>query len=412
MDIFTHYLDLIELAQTPDNRLINRVRILLKPKGWGRLNPESHRPWHEKIWFRYGKITSAVIDPLKVESAPDVLYRIPGGFLVLWIELVAVTYSLLNAAKTAGFDLPQPTVPTTEAALFEVFFWTIIILLAPAHYSRLYRFLTSERHSRLYRILFFLGLLTAFWVVFLFPGMFLERLLPDVARTTGNLRGTDVLLSGFVGFFIFIPALAYLWFLSIDLILWAVFVLTGTWIYFIMFHESHPIRQIQRLVFEEIPRRNCPKEKWQLTGLAEEELEAIRAWAEANREGTEKRLLPTIIFFSLVQLFGWNAMVNTEIGQRLIGLWNQMLSLMATTSFWGVLMAVLVGVLLVFFLIPFVAIGKLFMNILPQSLIIEACIVAKHQKQRMRPPAPDKEEPVPARFWDRLAFVFGYERRT
>lgn len=419
MDIFEHYLDLIELAQTPNIQLINQIRRRLRPPfSWQSVSGVPLTGW-KTIWLRYGKITSAMISPLKVDALTDVIYRIPGVFLVLWIEMVALIYGMLLAVKASGMELPTSTqsVSALEAFLFQLFFWAIVLLIAPAHYHHLFHFFKNPAYSYLYRGLIFLVLLVVFVLVFLAPHLSPKisvLLFGNFLNATGNIRWTDILLSVIVGLFVFIPALSYLIFLSVDLFLWAIFLLVGAWAYFVIFHESHPVQQIQRLVFEDIPHRNNPHMKWKLVDLDESELEAIRDWAEANREGTEKRLLPTIIFFSLVQLFGWNAIANTSFGQQLIGLWNQSMALITATplGFMSVLLSVLMGVIVGLFLVPFIAIGKLFVNILPQSLIIEACIVAKHHKrQAAEPPALESSVELPLGFWDRVAFVFGYTRR-
>ncbi|HEU0297580.1 MAG TPA: hypothetical protein VFR47_32865, partial [Anaerolineales bacterium] len=125
-----------------------------------------------------------------------------------------------------------------------------------------------------------------------------------------------------------------------------------------------------------------------------------------------KRLLPTIIFFSLIQLFGWNAISNTVVWQRIINIWNDLIAPMLSNglSSLGIVVSVLAGFVLAIAFAPFIIIGQLFSNILPQSLIIEACIVARYarEKETESTRLSEMTGKTPPRCIDRLAYLLGY----
>jgi hypothetical protein len=296
-------------------------------------------------------------------------------------------------------------------------------LLSPAIYHYGFRAFAGRGYQgKIWRVFFLTAVFVAALIVLALPGPSLQilRIGPVLAPSGDTLpayhRDASTLARvALVTFTTLIPSMIYILSLVIDTILWMIWAV-GTFVaYFLLFHSSHPTEQIKRLLVDEIPRSHGSRIPWRLLELDGVELDAIQKWAEANREGTEKRLLPTIVLFSLLQFFGWNAVSRTMFWQWLSETWSKVGGFLSGNQAFplGILAFATLGILVGIMLIPVVAIGQLFSNLLPQSLIIEACIVARyaHQREEARSLQGTTRSPVPSRFLDRLAFLFGYVPR-
>jgi len=136
-------------------------------------------------------------------------------------------------------------------------------------------------------------------------------------------------------------------------------------------YRPFPQEMINALVLEPIPASEDIQAVWQLEDLEIAEIRLLREWAEANREATEKRLLPTTILFAALGLFGDTDPFNNAVQaillliQRVLSAENPILN-----SFGGLMLAWVFVLLAVIF--------NPIANLIVQSLIIEACLVAEH----------------------------------
>ncbi|HLO14714.1 MAG TPA: hypothetical protein VK206_07795, partial [Anaerolineales bacterium] len=339
------------------------------------------------------------------------------------LELIAFVYTIIVFARITEVFIARPsTISQTEAIIFVNVFWVAIILMTPAIYNYGATFVFKKKHGSIWRIIFATVIFTTIVIMLLFPNyelhlLNLESNSTTISSTLYHYIGSwqSITLTAFVTVVILVPSLIYITLLFVDVVLWLIWAGGSVWTYFMLFHRTHPMQKIQKLIYEEIHRKDDEKTSWKLIECDMKEIDSIQAWAEANREGTEKRLLPTIIFFSLIQLFGWNAISNTVVWQRIIEVWDKFIALMLGNglSSLGIAVSVVVGCVLAIVLAPFIAIGQLFSNILPQSLIIEACIVAKYvrEKELKSTPLFDVNSKIPSRFIDRLAYLLGYVPR-
>jgi len=143
-----------------------------------------------------------------------------------------------------------------------------------------------------------------------------------------------------------------------------------------------PLEVVRKLVLEPVPASQGSAHDWRLLDLTKSELEMLRRWAQANREGTDKRLLPTAVLFAILGAFAntktftdlidrllvWLSAVADAIGRRADAPLVQP-GIAEIVAFWAVMLA---------FFSFIEVLSKLFENLVAQSVIVEACIVAEH----------------------------------
>jgi hypothetical protein len=120
--ISNHYTDLIDSAQMVDSVVLERIRQYLKPQSVFSGHPTEYRNWWHKLWSLYIKYTTWIVAPLKADDTTVFIYRLPIMFLVLWLELIALIYSILVFGGITEVYIARPsTVPQTEAIILHMF---------------------------------------------------------------------------------------------------------------------------------------------------------------------------------------------------------------------------------------------------------------------------------------------------
>jgi hypothetical protein len=112
----------------------------------------------------------------------------------------------------------------------------------------------------------------------------------------------------------------------------------------------------------------------------------LRTWAEANREGTYKRLLAAFLFLVVLFVLANANFMSAAVDRVLAWMGHVLGGLMRPASM--SLSIVLVGEWTAFFLVvtvlmvPIFLIVNLLANLTVQGLILEACIVAGHASEQ------------------------------
>lgn len=174
--------------------------------------------------------------------------------------------------------------------------------------------------------------------------------------------------------------------------------------------EPRPVKTILELASEEIQSSPPDSISWKLTDLSVTKIKVLRQWAEANREGSEKRTVPAFLVAALITMVFSSDYLRRILDYFLSSLATNSLNYLQAKSFFALPIEVSISTLII---IPFLAIFTiavlkyliaLFRNIVAQNLIIEACIIAEYsletQTQNISHPTGKKN------FLDRLVRLF------
>jgi len=167
-------------------------------------------------------------------------------------------------------------------------------------------------------------------------------------------------------------------------------------------HTAFPKDKIQQLAIDEIQESDKKRAGWRLIDLDKSELETLKDWAAENREGSDKRLLPTAMILAFVALFANTNWFNETL-DGIIGFVNKVLFSSPDSGqkveFWNI-----VGVTLLFMMVFSVvrALSSLFSNLVVQNIIVEACIVAGYAVDVEKEKTVETPVINTQSFWERL----------
>jgi len=349
-----------------------------------------------------------------IYSPLPTMFRIeslPIFFMILSISLFISQLWLMFADVSLdyifGGSLPKTSSNLEIPIYINVVFCAVVIMLAVAAYWRWIEFFRDCRYSKRWRLILALGFVA---IAFSFPywafrpeyrAQFPLHLLED---------NVDLILFAIMYIFFLIPPGTFYYMLVIDTAVFGRWLLLVIGQYFVSAHDPFPKKSIREIVLEPIPSSGG-KEEWRLTELTKAELESLRTWAEANREGTEKRLLPTLVLFGILAVFA-NIQVFSHAMDQVLTWLSKLLSKPAVFSPLSILGSLLqlsvftfvVGLPIAIFIYSLVL---LFRNLVTQSLIIEACIVAEHVREQHRSVDSSIETITGHKgFWQRLINLF------
>ncbi len=180
-----------------------------------------------------------------------------------------------------------------------------------------------------------------------------------------------------------IPATSYFWALAFDGLSWGWLVYCTLAGGISSIHAPRPIQTILTLAIQEIPPSEPYQLSWRLVDLPKDDIIQMRQWAEANREGSEKRTVPAFLVSALVGILLTSDLIRGA-GDRFLAslarivedLSRQQSILPLSINTILLLMAVLM--LLILAMVVTKNLVDLFRNIVAQNLIVEACIVAEY----------------------------------
>lgn len=184
-----------------------------------------------------------------------------------------------------------------------------------------------------------------------------------------------------------IPASMYLAAIVLDSILFVLFIIRTLFGGIASVHDPRPIEMVLKLANEEIPANKSGAPIWKLSQLHKDEIVTLGQWAEANREGSEKRTIPASIIAALVGVTLTSDVVRGALDTMLSGFANSFTGFMQTESILTMLTDFSVSLYIVFpvILLLLLTFAKkliaLFRNIVAQNLIVEACILTEYAIQ-------------------------------
>lgn len=343
----------------------------------GTAAPPDMTAWspRRRLFFRISSPLLTTFSAGTFEELAEFLYTFAViGAIWLYALLTWTASAAVFLDNILGNTLSPPT------AGIDVALWGIALLgvgnaLFPLAYLRWIAFWHDTRYSRRGRriltLLFLICLAVAVtWLITTNPFAFRRYVLTDAT----NL----VIFTGTCLVFI-IPILTFFYMLVVDttaLGLWLVSILLR---YFWALHNPLPHDLIRKLATQPITW-NDTLHTWQLADLTRRELRYVREWAEANRDATDKRLLPTALLLAALGLFVGIPPFGATLSSGVMRLFDAMTSRAGagTEVFSAIGAGVIFWIGVVLVLAFLYVIMLLFRNLATQSLIIEACIVCEY----------------------------------
>ena len=123
-----------------------------------------------------------------------------------------------------------------------------------------------------------------------------------------------------------------------------------------------------------------------MNSLSLQEIRALRKWAEANLEATDKRALPAVFVVGFLALFLSSETVRQSITEPIVQLWWREMTFFwvavnkspSEMFSWHYLFATFVFVITLMLAKSILrTFSRLFRNLPVQSLVVEACILAE-----------------------------------
>jgi hypothetical protein len=194
----------------------------------------------------------------------------------------------------------------------------------------------------------------------------------------------DTLSIFFSFLFLLIPAVSYFAAVIFDFVLAILLAFITVFGGIRAILEPRPVKTIMKLAIEEIPSGKPDIVPWRLYNLPKPKIEVLRHWAEANREGSEKRTVPAFLIAALISVIFSSDFIRQTLDYLLSALTKNLFTYLQAKSIFAVSIEVSISALIIipFLAIFFISVLKyliaLFRNIVAQNLIIEACIIAEY----------------------------------
>jgi hypothetical protein len=204
-------------------------------------------------------------------------------------------------------------------------------------------------------------------------------------------------------FVLVIPAFTLYYMTAFNLVFMVGWFIKTVFLYIWSYHAPRPMKQIRQLITDKFFNQDSEK-PISLLDLPINQICSLRQWADANREGTEKRTLPTFLILALLGLFANTALFSTTIknfGNAIIQ-YLKFFGAVPSTFKLSLSNFVLISLVLPIFaallILVLRAFLSLFRNLVAQNLIIESCIVAEYAVAQLELSKPKKS--ILARFLD------------
>ena len=154
--------------------------------------------------------------------------------------------------------------------------------------------LTSKRYRILLRLIF-VG------CAIFFTWAFTQAVLANsITKQVFNNR-SDVFPTLLAYLLFLIPAISYFMMLIHEMLSWILHLIDSVSKGLKSLHDPLPLDLVKKLASDKIID-NEYKQAWKLRDLSLHEVQTLRKWAEANRESTDKRTLPTIVVIAFLTL--------------------------------------------------------------------------------------------------------------
>jgi hypothetical protein len=372
-----------------------------------------HPPRIFKIPERSGRMSwravlVKLVFPLPLINSDE---RLDFYLFTAWIVQLVGAVVLFVGGATYVLEPPAPSGLTADNVnWFGVFVLAILVLLGaalfPFAYTHLVKFFFDPKIQAKDK-LFWLAVLAGF-LVWRAMGMQAVDLRAAAAEMSPSQTGWMLVLV----FGALIPVLIHLT-SSLVYFLELIFQLLSLLArYFLRLNSPHTYVKMSDLVTGPVQGVGGV---WRMGELGTFELRALREWSIQNRDGTEKRILPTTFVLAVAGLLAASEGVRQWVSDWLIYFLSQFSGLVdreiTAADFglpmrqFGILLVgmVLVGVVLFFFM--------MFRNLLVQTYLVEACTVALYAAETREREAAQSAAAAVAAARERAGGLRGWLRR-
>lgn len=301
-------------------------------------------------------------------------------FFILWLFVYIIQYLAFMIGLVLLYPIlfnQTPFLPPTNGES-QFILWLLVIVGIPSGlitYSWWIDTLLSKKNPWWVKV----GLISMVWFMLstVINAMFVQSPSTTLVKTSGDTFSLVVAFG-----VLLIPSTSYAvailfdFFLSVLLLIRIIFGGVRS------VHAPRPVEITLKLATEEIPANNPGGSSWKLYELPKKEVVVLHQWAEANREGSEKRTLPAFFVATLIGVILASDFLRNIVDGIFVWLSTNAFSIfdartISIISFRTPVFFVIV-LLLMFSSYVLKSVMALFRNIVAQNLIIEACIIAEH----------------------------------
>lgn len=328
-------------------------------------------------WGWYKKTVHKLSHPLSLSQGA--LGEMAWFFILMFLSQANLGWGVMFLAP-ALFHMPSMFSSSVFTSIMLAILATIFALpLVSVTYYWWYLVFTSKQYRTITRLILIAVEMAFVWGF----GQAIKSSSPS-ARFINTTTDIIPLVISFLLFLI--PSISYLLLIGTEIIGQFLQLITALSHDMQSMHDPLPLKQVKLLSINEIPGTD-EKPAWKLQALSLHEIQALRKWAEANRESTDKRTLPTIVVFGFLALFLSSETIKQAITEPIIRswwgcltfFWYAMKSQPGIIFSWRYLGATFVLVITLTIAVSLLKMfSRLFRNLAVQSLIIETCILAEN----------------------------------
>jgi hypothetical protein len=323
----------------------------------------------ESRWTRIVNLIASPFDPSIRNQLGPLLWIL--AFSGLFSLNMVFGYRLL--ARTWGSSGQETTASTFGWAAFVIFTIVTSVVTIPMTYIYSWWLFRTKHYRLIHRRVFIT--LYGIWAIVVSCSVY--GWIANTTAITYKFSWVSFAWTSLYMLALLFPLITFTYLGLFNLLLWIRLILLGGGKYFLSVHTARPTEDILDLVFDNSDQSNDAS--WHLIDLSTEKIQSLHNWASANRESSDKRLLPVAVVFAFFSLFTNVDEVNNFLAKT-FGWWWKALSFHAGSDYSLCAFLEYIGAILLFALIVMFLRGlvDLFSNLVIQSLIIEACVVAEH----------------------------------
>jgi len=360
--------------------LIKYVRLLILPswrKGISKAQKMSE-------WSKLRKILYTISSP-SFASHIDEWHFYDLLIFFCWIFSSIFWYGIAQYAtrKLLGLPIEETSNGTLPILLYSFGLFILIIasILILASIWRWVEFFRDNRYHTIFKVLIPLGFLTILGVGAIYAPFWL---LPStVQESYSQFANINIWVVPYLSVYIFtiFPFITFYLFLLIEMIILSLHMLWGGYYYLRVVNNPNISPHIETLILHPIKVIDNNKNliEWNMLSISQKEIETILEWSRANREGTDKRLLPLAIFIAGIGLFANTQIFNNVITSTILWI-SKSLSIFfrSSSSLLEVGNSIIAFAIILLILDLMDDIVLIFQNLIIYGVIIEACVVAKY----------------------------------
>lgn len=253
------------------------------------------------------------------------------------------------------------------------------IILIPVSYHWWLEIITEQRYSRRVKFLLFVIYLAIF-------ADFNRQAIAKIPPLLFSWHAVEGKLLVGLYLLLIIPATTFMLAILVDSFLLVLYIGRTIFGGVDSMHNPLPIKQVESLVFIDIPSITNDGETWNLLKLTKSEVRSLLEWAQANRDATEKRTIPFSIVLGIIGVLAISDLVRLQADSFIA---NFLTNISRGPSSFPE------GILFLFLLIVFAKLiqylVRLFVNLAVQNIVVEACILAEHAVENIDPPQSNKK---------------------